>query len=562
MVDLFSNTLILKAWPLIRALLRGKSGEHQSSGSPWRESGSLTCVSVGFAKLASGFRPREVIPPPDKQQLLAMSLRDASVSSQGHHRLAAIVSSAVPEYDVFVPQEVDLPADLTRSAGCRDDRGCGDGDRRFYSVQLFGTKHLLNLTRDMSVAAAGLRVVGTNGEVIPRTLDCFFTGEVQGLPGSNVALSTCNGLHGVVVASGEDFVITPMSGGLSLRSRHPRSANGQTGKPHIVYRRSSQALDDVTALTEHGLHKDATVKPLHPRRTKRGTARADSRNRLSPSRRLTIELALFVDRNAWDKVESLHEGSAEEKFQWATTYYLSVINTVQLLYNSGSLGHRVQLSVLRLRIIEGNEFISDNNDTEKTLHNFCMAPVSGMCSEDRSCSLNEDSGLGSAFLLGHEIGHNLGMRHDGDQNNCADGQFIMATHTGPGHMEWSPCSADHFSHFLLTDQSDCLNDSPSPRAPPELALPTGELPGERYTADQQCELRFGEGTEEHKYFRSSICTRLTCLDRPNHKIWWSSSPAAEGTSCGTGKVRAHVTSFWSLINIPAIATCSTAGLIH
>ncbi|XP_078596869.1 A disintegrin and metalloproteinase with thrombospondin motifs 6-like [Branchiostoma floridae x Branchiostoma japonicum] len=488
----------------------------------------------------------------------------------------------IPEYDVFVPQEVDLPADLTRSAGCRDDRGCGDGDRRFYSVQLFGTKHLLNLTRDMSVAAAGLRVVGTNGEVIPRTLDCFFTGEVQGLPGSSVALSTCNGLHGVVVASGEDFVITPMSGGLSLRSRHPRSANGQTGKPHIVYRRSSQALDDVTALTEYGLHKDATAKPLHPRRTKRGTARADSRNRLSPSRRLTIELALFVDRNAWDKVESLHEGSAEEKFQWATTYYLSVINTVQLLYNSGSLGHRVQLSVLRLRIIEGNEFISDNNDTEKTLHNFCkwqhtqnhgynnimydtpddhpehwdhavfitgmemcrpgqscaiagMAPVSGMCSEDRSCSLNEDSGLGSAFLLGHEIGHNLGMRHDGDQNNCADGQFIMATHTGPGHMEWSPCSADHFSHFLLTDQSDCLNDSPSPRAPPELALPTGELPGERYTADQQCELRFGEGTEEHKYFRSSICTRLTCLDRPNHKIWWSSSPAAEGTSCGTGK---------------------------
>lgn len=34
-----------------------------------------------------------------------------------------------------------------------------------------------------------------------------------------------------------------------------------------------------------------------------------------------------------------------------------------------------------------------------------LAPVAGMCNEDRSCSINEDIGLASAFTVSHEIGH-------------------------------------------------------------------------------------------------------------------------------------------------------------
>ena len=34
-----------------------------------------------------------------------------------------------------------------------------------------------------------------------------------------------------------------------------------------------------------------------------------------------------------------------------------------------------------------------------------LAPVAGMCEEERSCSINEDIGLASAFTIAHEIGH-------------------------------------------------------------------------------------------------------------------------------------------------------------
>lgn len=34
-----------------------------------------------------------------------------------------------------------------------------------------------------------------------------------------------------------------------------------------------------------------------------------------------------------------------------------------------------------------------------------FAPISGMCSKYRSCTINEDTGLGLAFTIAHESGH-------------------------------------------------------------------------------------------------------------------------------------------------------------
>ena len=34
-----------------------------------------------------------------------------------------------------------------------------------------------------------------------------------------------------------------------------------------------------------------------------------------------------------------------------------------------------------------------------------LAPVSGVCSTTRNCNINENIGLGTAFVITHEIGH-------------------------------------------------------------------------------------------------------------------------------------------------------------
>ncbi|MEQ2272947.1 hypothetical protein XENORESO_017998, partial [Xenotaenia resolanae] len=54
---------------------------------------------------------------------------------------------------------------------------------------------------------------------------------------------------------------------------------------------------------------------------------------------------------------------------------------------------------------------SDYRHGEKQRQHFCgrrkkcFAPISGMCSKYRSCTINEDTGLGLAFTIAHESGH-------------------------------------------------------------------------------------------------------------------------------------------------------------
>lgn len=251
-------------------------------------------------------------------------------------------------------------------------------------------------------------------------------------------------------------------------------------------------------------------------------------------------------------------------------YILALVNIVSAIYSDPSLDSNMKLVIAKVMLYTSrNDNMISSGNARKSLENVNKwhrkllasseephdvavwltrldiggpsgyAPVSGVCDPSRSCALNRDEGLSSAFIIAHEIAHILGLSHDGDVdsgNTCGE-EAVYGSVMAPmvaatfRRFHWSACSRKEFHQ--KAQQWSCLLNQPSE----EGAIQIKETTLLTFTMDEQCRMEFGEG---YQLCRSidlvEPCSYLWC-GKPNvSKICKTKKgPPLDGTECGENK---------------------------
>uniref|UniRef100_A0AAZ3Q1Q8 A disintegrin and metalloproteinase with thrombospondin motifs 7 n=1 Tax=Oncorhynchus tshawytscha TaxID=74940 RepID=A0AAZ3Q1Q8_ONCTS len=443
----------------------------------------------------------------------------------------------------------------------------GNPTRVFYQLQHGGHNLHFNLTLNPHLLAPGFlterRYGGMEGAKIrshgPSL--CHFIGDVwdQATMKGRAAISTCDGLTGLFKLSQEEFFIRPLE----------RSSDELTApQVHIIYKRHTSPTQSQLVQPISGDHTtNGTCGVKGERQRERWERRQRRKRRIrqrSISREKWVETLVVAD----SKMVEYHGTKGVE------SYVLAVMNIVSGLFHDASIGNPINIVVVRLILLEKEEEdLKITHHADNSLSSFCkwqkrlnvkgeehavhhdvavlltrkdictainkpcetlgLSHVAGMCQPHRSCSISEDTGLPLAFTVTHELGHNFGIQHDGNGNDCepiGKRPFIMSPQLlyGTSTPSWSRCSRQYITRFLDRGWGWCLDDPPMRDVLDLNSVPPGVL----YSAAHQCRLQYGSGSLLCDDV-DNVCSTLWCTvgTTCHSKL----DGAVDGTRCGEDK---------------------------
>ncbi|XP_051771375.1 disintegrin and metalloproteinase domain-containing protein 9 [Ctenopharyngodon idella] len=369
-------------------------------------------------------------------------------------------TSYLKNYDVVKPQLVHerwrRNADPSHTPA--QDR---HADSITYSVRIDGSERILHLTKNTDFLSKNFVVISQDVQEKGKVEHCHYQGYVEGYEDSLVALSTCEGLRGVILVGNESYGLEPI-----LHSK---------ANEHLLFLLKDSQSEPFVC----GVASETSPSEDH-------SHYADMSMFLRKKRNLPqtkyVELVLVVDNQRFLVKNSNTTAVRNEMVQLTNlldTYYKEL---------------NIRISLIGLKIFDKENPFSVEGNAGEVLGRFVQwrksellpqlrhdvghlvvgsgaypGGVLGMAFVGTVCSVNNGGGISTfsnsalqsfSTVVAHELGHNLGMSHD-DISGCnCSGSCIMAS-TNSGGTKFSDCSANDFERLILRGGGVCLRNQPS-----------------------------------------------------------------------------------------------------
>uniref|UniRef100_A0A1L8D5Y8 BATXSVMPI6 n=1 Tax=Bothrops atrox TaxID=8725 RepID=A0A1L8D5Y8_BOTAT len=292
---------------------------------------------------------------------------------------------------------------------------------------------------------------------------CYYRGRIENDADSTASISACNGLKGHFKIQGETYLIEPLK--LS------------DSEAHAVYKYENVEKEDeapkMCGVTETNWESYEPIKKA-------------SQSNLTPEQQKFsprhIELVVVADHGMFKKYNS--------NLNTIRKWVHEMVNSMNGFYRPMDM----HLSLANLEVWSKKDLINVQKDSSETLKSFGewrerdllphishdnaqlltttvfdknvigRAYLSKMCDPRQSVGVVMDhskKNLQVAVTMAHELGHNLGMHHDGNQCHCDAASCIMAdTLSEVLSYEFSDCSQNQYQTYLTKHNPQCILNEP------------------------------------------------------------------------------------------------------
>ncbi|XP_075457702.1 zinc metalloproteinase-disintegrin-like cobrin [Ascaphus truei] len=350
---------------------------------------------------------------------------------------------------------------------------------------------------------------------------CYYQGYVKNDNESLVSISTCSGLSGFIQTQGRRYLIEPL--------------NLTDSDEHAVYPYESQGEPLQTCGVTNTAWEEGKF-------TKTSQLTNDTEKEEFLKSQKFIQLYVVADNSMFVKYKSSDETLKRRIFE--------IINYVNLVYKAINTyvalsGIEIWSSKNQFEVVTSpganlgrfSDWRRDNllprkpNDNAQFLTNtdfdgasVGLSFVGTMCSSSYSTAVIQDhssSSIEVGATIAHEMGHNLGMKHDTTSCSCPADYCIMSASLSyyPPRM-FSNCSHRDFKNFILNNMPLCMKDKPKKKdilTPPVCGNNFIEL-------GEECDC----GTV--KECTNQCCDAATCKLKPN-------ATCADGECCKECQIR-------------------------